>query len=57
MAFNPEMRQSFNNEADAIRKFVTDAFYSCPHHEAINHDWLERVVARYYREKDKKPKL
>ena len=56
MAFNPEMRQTFNNEVDSIRKYVSDAFYSCPQPDAIDHDWLARVMARYYREKDKKPK-
>ena len=56
MAFNPKQRQEFDNEVTAIRKYVSDAFYACKDPSAINHDWLERVVKKYYKEKDTQPK-
>ena len=56
MAFNPKQRQEFDNEVAAIRKYVSDAFYACKDPAAISHDWLERVVRKYYKEKDTKQK-
>ena len=56
MAFNPQKRQAFDNEVSGIRKWVSDAFYACADPTLITHDWLEKVVMKYYKEKDKKPK-
>ena len=56
MVFNPKQRQDFDNEVAAIRKYVSDAFYACKDTASINHDWLERVVRKYYKEKDTKQK-
>ena len=52
MAFNSNQRQEFDNEVAAIRKYVSDAFYACKDPSAISHDWLERVVRKYYKDKD-----
>ena len=56
LMLSPELRQSVDNEVAAIRQYVTDAFYDCNDQTAINHDWLAKVIAKYYREKNKKAK-
>ena len=56
LMLSPELRQSVDNEVAAIRQYVTDAFYDCNDQTAINHDWLAKVIAKYYREKNRKAK-
>ena len=48
LMLSPELRQSVDNEVAAIRQYVTDAFYNCNDQTAINHDWLAKVIAKYY---------